>query len=163
MFIARSKFAIAARGETIYALGGNSKTGVLNRIVESYPVHSVDLEFWRNDVVGMVTARRGPKAAVVNDKLYVFGGDWRDTVAVIDLRVDDDEWIQISELRYKPSTFDVVPFGTKLYIVGTMLEGRSTTVEVFDTDTHEWTSLKSPKGKPPPSIAAVIEKEYSRL
>lgn len=161
MFYPRRNFAIAARNRTIYALGGIFKVlETVNRRIESY---CVDRKTWVTDDIVMDVPRFGPKAAVVNNKLYVLGGDERDTVVVKDLRRTYRDWIQISELPRKMSPFDVVPFGRRLYVVGTTVTGEGSIAEAFDTDNYKWTKLASPLGKPIQSMSAAIVKEHSRL
>lgn len=158
----RSDFAIAAGNGTIYALGGSSGTRV-RCSVESYPARQ-HFACWRLDDIVMKTRRSRPKAAVVNDKLYVLGGDERNTVAVKDLGLRSQEWIEISNLPHKLWCFDVVPFGRSLYVVGTrFVGGEPAKVEVFDTESRVWESFVAPSGESFQSVSTVIQKEYSCL
>lgn len=176
MRTARSGFALAAHAGsgTIYALGGSDGTSVAENSVEKYrPL--VDGARWKRDDVRMQKRRCRPKAAVVNDKLYVFGGDEEDTVAFRHLRPEfPPQWNRISQLRYKSMWFDVVPFGTYVYLVGARLDdgGKPAEIEVFDTVKEKWLriatpsadeSILVPSGKFITSVSAVIEREYSRL
>lgn len=90
----RSSFAIATRNRDIYALGGNY--GVERREHCSLECYDVVLASWRVYYIAMDRPRWGVKAAVVNDKLYVLGGDKKKTVSVQNFYSNSEEWIELS-------------------------------------------------------------------
>lgn len=97
-------------------------------------------------------------AAVLGDRIYVFGGwnmqgdadsKWLKTAHVLDLSKELLAWESLPEPPFLRRAISVAAHNQRLYVIGGMKQkgGPSTRVDVFDTQTNQWTVGPSLNGE----------------
>jgi len=133
----RARLAVAAVGNLVYAIGGDTG-GAVSDLVEAYdPLRN-------NWQIGAAkpTAVSNVGAAAVGDLIFVPGGmlnsgQVTDVLEVYDVR--QDTWTSRSPLPVPVCAYAIVPVGTNLYLFGGW-DGNNylDSVYIYDTEADAW-------------------------
>ena len=144
---ARSGLAVAVYGNKIYALAGETQTGVSGAVEAYDPTRDAWVQ---GEAKPLPVAE--VSAAVIGGKIYVPGGrlDSGESTDVLEYYdPEKDQWKQGANLPVKTSAYALTTFEGKLYMFGG-LNGEDTldTVLEYDPDQDTWefrTPLPSPR------------------
>lgn len=166
----RVGFTTAVVGNQIYLIGGNLFENLGNEggplgpfgtgTVERYDTQT---NTWQR-LADMPTPRQGPKAAVVNGTIYVFGGfhgeindlQWKYPVNVEAYNPRTDTWIQKQDMPVPRVVFDVGVVDGKIYVIGGVIRLRGeriNRVDIYNPATDTW--MKGPEMPTPRSYLGV--------
>ena len=149
MPIKKLQHSTSVVGGKIYSIGGWYAIG------ESYPVwealtrvdeYDPTTDTWTRKA-DMPTGRGHTSAAVVNEKIYIIGGDASEAPIVSIVEVYDpctDTWAEQTELPSQRYWFSTIAVDGIIYVIGGnegLQAGYShlNTVEAYDTSTDTWT------------------------
>ncbi len=145
----RSKAAIGAIGQHIYAAGGLN-TGNSCQPVSSVEEFDVDQGQWTS-IASLPTSRWGAGAATIDGKLYVVGGSHKCPHIIIDpVSVNESydpttqSWSSHAPMPTARWGHVVAALGGKLYAIGgwdPVSESILPTVEAYDPATDSWSKL----------------------
>jgi DNA-binding CsgD family transcriptional regulator len=143
---ARYGFATAAYQDRIYAIGGETGSGVIG----SLEVYDVETNRWESRSAKPVPVT-DIQAAVLGGKIYVPAGRQESGEASNLLEIYDpvtDQWSLGKPLPVETSGYALAEYEGKLYLFGGMNgSGVLSTVQAYDPDLDQW-SLKSPLPTP---------------
>jgi len=131
----------ATHNKKIYAIGGESRSGLGQRSVEMYDINRN--QWYKIRSMNMIRVDAG--AATLNGKVYVVGGldeNGIPTNTVEMFSPVSGKWSLIHPMKVARSKIKVVVMDSKLYVVGGF-DGRRAVKngEVYDPETREWTDL----------------------
>jgi N-acetylneuraminic acid mutarotase len=143
---ARSDLSAATVNNIIYFIGGSSCAGTVGT-VEAY---NPSAKQWTNPqapLQSMTVPRSDTGSAVVNNKVYVFGGNDANGVPQPVLEVYDpaqDQWTRLTDMPSARSMLAGAAFGGKIYAFGGF-DGANPTgdVDAYDPGSDSWTPLAS--------------------
>ena len=152
--VPRARAAVAVWQGKIYVIGGENRQGVLNRVDVFDPTRGI----W-SPAQSKPTGVSNAQAAVLNDRIYVFGGLTStfaptDVVEVYD--PERDEWFSDISLPHPMAGYALVVWRGKAYLFGGWDGERYlSSVYMYDPTTNEWTLLP-PMDSPRAFAAAVV-------
>jgi len=155
--------ALVPAGEDVIRVGGFT---ALNAEGEVHDLHSqadvsrfdVSAGAWQ-PLPSLPEPRSSHDAAVLNDRLYVVGGwqlqgedatQWHDTAWRLDLNDPSGNWQSIASPPTPRRALSLAAHDGKLFAIGGMQQkgGPTTTVEIYDPLTNQWTAGPELPGEP---------------
>lgn len=122
-------------GGKIHVIGGENENGLLNSHVLFIPQRQSDGENAWETAAPLPTARKGSGTAVLADMLYIAGGQGEEAgqpQEVVQYFPPKDTWVVVDQpeipIGYLPA---VLPYETRLYILGGELDGGKTDHQVY--------------------------------
>ncbi|MEO1617205.1 MAG: hypothetical protein AAFV88_15245 [Planctomycetota bacterium] len=112
-----------------------------------------------SDLAPLPEPRSSTDAAVLGDRVYVFGGwklhsdsdetTWHQTAYSLDLSSNDAKWEALPEAPFQRRALSVAAFDGKLYAIGGMQSrgGPTTKVSVYDPETQSWAEAPALPGE----------------
>jgi len=138
----RSRFASALYNNEFYLIGGESETGITNRV----DIFNPTTQIWRLGK-SKLTPVKNVSAAIINDRIYIPGGETQGGVYTDKLEVYDlitDTWGEKARLPIKISSYSMAIYEGNLYIFGGRNQtGILDTVFLYDPVIDKWLSLPS--------------------
>ena len=97
-----------------------------------------------NNVTKMITTRRWPAVAALDNKIYVTGGEngtgFGNAIDSVDCYdPDTNSWSQVANMKFARKGHAMVSLHGRLYAIG---GGGVNSIEVFDPDNNTWTLLQ---------------------
>ncbi|KAA1260156.1 N-acetylneuraminate epimerase [Rubripirellula obstinata] len=147
--------ALVANGDDLIRIGGFT---AMNEIGDDHDLHSQSIvakyspatKQWTR-LPDLPEPRSSLDAAVLNNRVYVFGGwqmqgegddaSWHDTAWSLDLSTGDADWQAIATPPFQRRAISVAAHDEKLYVIGGMqaVGGPTTRVDIYDPATDTWT------------------------
>jgi len=152
----RTRLALAAHDEMLYAIGGDRQAGVTGAV----EIYSIENNSWSSGAPKPIpVANVG--AAVLGDRIYVPGG----CIGLTDLTAQmevyspaDDAWSQAAELPFPLCAYALATVADKIYLFGGWDGERFVDVVLaYDPRTDTWTRKKSVPAPRGFAAAASIE------
>lgn len=154
--------ALVAHGEDLVRIGGftaKNETGDDHDLHSQPKVakYSPSTGQWTN-LPDLPESRSSLDAAVLNDRVYVFGGwqmqgesddaRWLDTAWSLDLSNSDAAWEALATPTFQRRATSVAAHDGKLYVVGGMqaVGGPTTRVDIYDPSADTWSQGPSLPG-----------------
>jgi len=137
----RADFAMVAVNGKLYAIGGTKKANLdcENRT----DVFDPATETWTDLASNIPAKRSGHAAAVVNNKIYVFGGDFQGTLQTITYELEPSipSWTTMTDIPTPRTKLAAMTVGGLSYVVGGN-DGTNdlTKVEIYDPSDNSWTT-----------------------
>lgn len=154
--------ALVAHGDDLIRIGGFT---AMNEIGDDHDLHSQAIVEKYNPASNQWTSlpdlpepRSSLDAAVLNDRVYVFGGwqmqgesddaSWHDTAWSLDLSKDQAVWEALAAPTFQRRAVSVAAHDGKLFVIGGMqaVGGPTTRVDIYDPSTDAWTQGPSIPG-----------------
>ena len=138
----RSRFASALYNNEFYLIGGESETGITNRV----DIFNPTTQIWRLGK-SKLTPVKNVSAAIINDRIYIpggetQGGEYTDKLEVYDLVTDT--WDEKARLPIRISSYSMAVYEGNIYIFGGRNQtGILDTVFLYDPAIDKWLSLPS--------------------
>lgn len=156
----RSRFAIAVWQNKIYVIGGYYKDNLVNYYLGTNEVYDPSTDSWET-LTAMPTARALLTADVVNDKIYLIGGNGEsfDLNEVYDPKTDS--WTTKAPLPTPVSSHCSAVVDDKIYILGgyarTERPDYCDLNQIYDPDTNTWDfGAKMPEQKSSAAAGATV-------
>ncbi|QDT05492.1 N-acetylneuraminate epimerase precursor [Rubripirellula lacrimiformis] len=154
--------ALVAHGDRVVRIGGFS---AVNDLGDDHELHSQTsvasydpaTNQW-SDLASLPEPRSSLDAAVIGDKVYVFGGwkldgdsdtsEWLQTAYCLDLSNPSAKWQATAQPPFKRRATSVAAFDGKLYVIGGMRPegGPTTRVDIYDPKSDSWSDGPSIPG-----------------
>lgn len=154
MPVARSRFGSINYGDEIYLISGETPNEITNRV----DVYSSLNKTWQN-ALSKPTAVRNISAVVIEDKIYVAGGEDKFGHFTNKLEVFDpstNSWVQKAPLPIALSSYSAVAYRGNLYLFGGLTpNGITNAVYKYYPQKDEWLLVSETPVKV--SNAAIVE------
>jgi hypothetical protein len=141
-----NNFSVSRSEHHLYVTGGgDSYLDYPNRCTNSFSIYDMTLSTWTKGPP-LLTMRIGHRSEIVDNKLYVIGGhsdnnakhSHINSMEIFDLTTN--YWVTGPSMKVPRSCHFTCVIGKKIYVFGSL--GRHD-IEMFDTETDTWHSLKS--------------------
>jgi N-acetylneuraminic acid mutarotase len=152
MPIARSEHAAVAIGSKIYVIGGDASDG---KPSSSMVIYDTAADIWKMGRPYPGVPVNHPAAAVVDDRLYVFGGleQWPEPALAAVWMYDPvaDVWSQRTPMPRARGAMASAVFGGKVYLFGGLADGEAVSdVTIYDPGNDQWEDLSISLPMPTP-------------
>lgn len=155
--------ALVAHGNSLYRIGGftaKNEPGDEHDLWSQAQVarYDIDNKSW-TEIAPLPEPRSSFDAVVANDTIYVIGGWalrgdddslWHKTAYEMSLKSESPSWTKMADPPFERRALSIAALNGRIYAIGGMQsEGEPTTrVDVYDTNTKEWSQGPSLNGKP---------------
>lgn len=139
--------AVVAHGSKVFVIGG-SFSAKLN-------VYDTISGLWQ-EKPSLAIARRGHSAHIINDTLYVVGGErkWKEIDSLVSYNIQDELWAEREPLSIERSFHASCVYDKKIFVFGGFTSNgieddgsthtkKVSSVEVYDPVTNQWAAMSS--------------------